>query len=178
MLVVVIIVVVVVVVVVVVTVLVLVSLPHAFFRLASFNRFTPATSLSRSLVVTLRPSMLPVPASTPSPLPIIIFLPPASSVSTPAIVSLQRRSSRRVFSLQPPRSPSSTVTLLDSTLSFSLVRSLCLRLPPTHTHPPPSSSAGSVRIGPARWGCCEIIATPHPSRNQPPRVTTHRGKQQ
>lgn len=51
-----------------------------------------------------------VPAST-NPFTIVL-LPPASSVSILAIVSLQRCSSRRVFSVQPLRSPSSTVTLL------------------------------------------------------------------
>lgn len=75
---------------------------------------------------------------------IVLFL----LVSTATSVSLRYHSSRRVLFLQPC-SLSSSIILPELYPSRSLSFSPNY-LPPTHMHPPPSSSAGSVRIGPAR----------------------------
>lgn len=74
---------------------------------------------------------------------IVLFL-----LVSAASVSLQYHSSRHVLFLQPC-SLSSSIILPELYPSHSLSFSPSY-LPPTHMHPPPSSSAGSVRIGPAR----------------------------
>lgn len=140
---------VVVVVVVVVTVLVLVSLPHAFFRLASFNRFTPATSLSRSLIVTLRPSMLLRPCFYP-------LSPPYHCLPSTRVICLNPRDCLSSTSLFAP-------CLLPSTPAFSLFNRhpprfhplflpclLSLSSPPTNPHTP---SAVVKRRFRADWSC-------------------------
>lgn len=152
-----------------------------FFNLPAPSDSPPSHLLSRPLAVSLRPSRIFVP-------PFPLHDPPSTAIvllsarvvrfdtrdrlsSTSPFVGVSLLPSIPVF---PPYSSSPSSHPLPSQLSCSLSLSptVSLYLPPTHTHPPPSSSAGTVRIGPARWGCCEIIASPRPSRNQAPRVTS------
>lgn len=112
---------------------------HALFRLPSSTRFTLDLPPSRSHTASLQLSWIRLCFSV-----IVLFL----LVSTAASVSLQYHSSRRVLFLQPC-SLSSSIILPELYPSHSLSFSPSY-LPPTHMHPPPSSSAGSVRIGPAR----------------------------
>lgn len=121
---------------------ILFPLQHALFRLSSFIRFTPVSSTFstfRHLASTIaRPFLLYGPS-----LPLSFFLrlkPPRASLFNVTLCAVPSFSNHRSLTL--------STTL--STCPASVSLSPSSYLPPTHAHPPPSSSAGSVRIGPAR----------------------------
>lgn len=148
---------------------VLVSLQHALFRLSSFIRFTPVSSTFSTfhhLASTIaRPFLLHGPS-----LPLSFFL-----RLNPLSVSLQRHSLRRVFFLQP--SFSASVYHPFHALPLSPFLSLAISHQLTHTLRRRQAPVPCGLVLRAR-GCCEIIVSPRSSRNQPPRVTPRRGKQQ
>lgn len=114
---------------------------HALFRLPSFTRFTPDLPPSRSHIASsLQLSRIPLCFSNHH-LSLSFFL-----SSQPPRVSLFNIILRAMSSSFNPCSLSSSIILPKLCPSLTLYS----YLPPTHTHPPPSSSAGSVRIGPAR----------------------------
>lgn len=111
-----------------------------FFVFPLSSDSPPSRPLSRPFIISLQPSRVRFCFTTLSP---IVFLSPSQP--------LECLSSTSLFA---PCLLSPTIVLclylspFPCPTSFSL--SLFSYLPPTHAHPPPSSSAGSVRIGPAR----------------------------
>lgn len=119
-----------------------VPLQHALFRLSSFIRFTRVSSrpLSRPFVISLQPSCVRFCFTDP-----LCYCLSFSVSNLPECLSSTSLCAVSSFSNYPWFSPFIHYSFH---ASFSLSPSSCL--PPTHAHPPPSSSAGSVRIGPAR----------------------------
>lgn len=116
---------------------------HFFAFPLSFDSL-PSRPLSRPFVISLQPSRVRFCFTNP----LCHYL--SFSVSNPPSprVSLFNVTLCAVSSFFNHRSLALSTTLSTCPASFSL--SLSSYLPPTHAHPPPSSSAGSVRIGPAR----------------------------
>lgn len=145
---------------------------HALFRLSSFIRFTPVpTTFSTFLVISLPPPRVRFCFTDPL-CPLSFSLRPPTSPR----VSFQPHSLRRAFFLQPSFSHSISPPFPHA-LPPSLFHPLAVSHQLTHTLRRRQAPVPCGLVLRAR-GCCEIIVSPRPSRNQPPRVAPCRGKQQ